>query len=378
MVRHTRAPNDSGYAGSPTRPAGNGLGRGRHASKGERFEISLTYMLYFRPRNVKFVAVTVAMDIEYNPLTELPRQDALLRALLPGLAALEQTHGVWLTGSLARGDADRWSSVDLHLLWRPERLGPAGQAKPSLVVQKCVRETFGDENVHIEQIRDSESGGSLQGICLGTHSAVDRWNDPDPAGVLFELSWTLSTDHSKIVGPAGATHPLYISELTADAYEVAPVNRRAAIGLPDVEAVDRLLGRFWLLLARLPAVVGRQEQLAAHLLLTEMCTLLVDLVVSLNGASRPQTKARINQYLGLAQREAFEKSLGLRKAVRQREASNSANWIGQAVALIVLYRWYAPQLTEKYSLTYPRLAEDCVLAYLKAELKNWPAHITTG
>ena len=338
----------------------------------------MTYMLYFRPRNVKFVAVTVAMDIEYSPLTELPRQDALLRALVPCLAALEQTHGVWLTGSLARGDADRWSSVDLHLQWRQERLGPAGQARPSRVLQRCVKETFGDENVHIEQIRDSDLGGSLQGICLGTHFAVDTWNELGPAGVLFELSWTFSTDQSETVGPAGATHLLYISGLTADAYEAVPVKRRATIGLPDVEAVDRNLGRFWLLLARLPAVVGRQEQLAAHLLLTEICTLLIDLVVSLNGASRPQTKARINQYLGLAQREAFERSLGLRKAVRQREASNNANWIGQAVALVVLYRWYAPQLTEKYSLTYPRLAEDCVLAYLKAELKNWPAHIITG
>lgn len=318
------------------------------------------------------------MDIEYNPLTDLPRQDALLRALVPGLAALEQIHAVWLTGSLARGDADRWSSVDLHLLWRPDRHRPACPAKPSRLVQKNIEDTFGDEKVQIVQISDSDLGGSLQGICLGTRSAVDTSNEPGPAGVLFELTWMLSTDFSEIVGPDGATQTLYMSDQAAGPFEATTDSKQAVIAPPDVEAVDTKLGRFWLLLARLPAVLGRQEQLAAHLLLTEMGTLLIDLVVSLNGGSRPQTKARINRYLGQAQLEAFEKSLGLRKSKRQGEFDRGANWIGQAVALVVLYRWYAPQLAEKHSLTYPRLAEDCVLTYLKAELKNWPAHIKTG
>ena len=84
------------------------------------------------------------------------------------------------------------------------------------------------------------------------------------------------------------------------------------------------------------------------------------------------------QDLGQAQLEAFEKSLELRKTGRRREEGTRANWIGQAVALVVLYRWYAPQLAEKYSLNYPRLAEDRVLAYLNSEMKNWPARITTG
>lgn len=317
------------------------------------------------------------MNTEYFPLTELPRHDALFRALVPGLAALEQTHGVWLTGSLARGDADRWSSVDMHLLLRQDPLGQDCQAKPFHVIQKCIEETLGEENVHIEQTNESDLGGSLQGICLGTQSAVETLNESGPAGLLFQLTWTLSTDPSEIVGPGGPAQLLYISEQAAGAYKAAPDSLRGAIVPPDVETIDRQLMRFWLLLARLPAVVGRREQLAAPLLLTEMRTLLIDLVVSLNGGSRPQTRARINQYLGQAQLEAFEKSMGLPDSGRLREAGNSANWIGQAVAQVVLYRWYAPQLAQKHSLTYPRLAEDSVLAYLAAELENWPASITT-
>lgn len=335
-------------------------------------------MLYFSARDVEIIPVTIVMDPEFFPLPRLPRQDEFIRALVAGLAALDQTHAVWLTGSLARGDADRWSTVDIHLRWRQDRHGQDCQTKPFRTVKKCIGETLGEENVLIDQVNDSDSGGSLQGICLGTQSALETLNESGPAGLLFQLTWTMSTDTSELAGPDGATQLLYISKQEAGACRAAPDRKRGSIAPPDIETIDRQLTRFWLLLARLPAVVGRQEQLAAHLLLTELGTLLIDLVVSLNGGSRPQTRARINQYLGPAQREAFEKSLGLRNSGRQSDVGNSANWTGQAVALVVLYRWYAPQLAQKYSLTYPRPAEDSVLAYLADELKNWPASITTG
>lgn len=318
------------------------------------------------------------MDSPSYPPPELPRQDSLLRTLVPGLVSLDQTRAVWLTGSLARGDADRWSSVDLHLLWGQDHPGQTGQARPSLVVRNSIEETLGKENILFEQVSDSETGGSLQGICLGTQSEVDTLYELGPAGVLFELSWALSTKCAEIAVPDGAIHLLYSSGQLAGGHQTAPDKRRPAVGPADVDTIDRQLRQFWLLLARLPAVVGRHEQLAAHLLLAEIGALLIDLVVLLNGGSRPKARARINQYLGLAQLEAFEKSLELRKTGRRREEGTRANWIGQAVALVVLYRWYAPQLAEKYSLNYPRLAEDSVLAYLNVELKNWPARITTG
>ena len=317
------------------------------------------------------------MDFDFFPVTELPRQSALLQALVPGLAALEQTGGVWLTGSLARGDADRWSSVDLHLLWGVDGFESAVPASPSSALRKRIEETLGEDTVLTEEIDDSNRGGSFRGISLGTPSNVDTLNDLGQAGVLFELSWTLSTDAEGISGPIGSIHPLYIAEQLDGKYSQAMNSKRVAVGPPDAGLIERQLWRFWLLLARLPAVVGRQEQLAAHLLLTEMCTLLIDLVVFLNGGSRLLTRARVNQYLGQAQREAFEKSLGLRRSMQQKMAENCANWIGQAVALVVLYRWYGPQLAKNYSLPYPQVAEDTVLALLSAELDSWPARITT-
>ncbi len=320
----------------------------------------------------------MSMAFEFYPLTELPRHRAILKALVPGLASLEQVCGVWLTGSLARGDADRWSSVDLHLL--RDQFGPEEEAsaETSREILNSIKETLGEEKVFVEQEGESERGGFLRGVATGGRSGVDGPDDLGPAAVLFKISWTLSSNGTGMETHKGAMRPLHIAEHLDGASIWALASNQEVFGPPDPGVVETQLGRFWLLLARLPAAVRRGEQLAAHLLLTEIHALLIDLVVSLNGGSRLQTKSRINQYLGPAQREAFEKSLGLGLSGRQKGAGGGAKWIGQAVALVVLYRWYAPQLTEKYSLLYPQMAEDTVLALLSAELENWPDRISTG
>ena len=320
----------------------------------------------------------MSMDFDFYHLTELPRQHALLHALVPGLAALDQTKALWLTGSLARGDADRWSSVDLHLLWDPTGYESASPPRPSRVVQLAIEQALGEENLLLELTYDSEKGGSFQGISWGVPSGVDASNEPGPTGVLLELAWTLSTHAEGRESPSGSTRLLYSARHLGSATRNTLEGKQLTVGPPDVWIIERQLRRFWLLLARLPAVAGRQEQLAAHMLLAEMSALLIDLVVSLNGGTRPLAKSRINQYLGPAQREAFEKSLGIRQSGRQERPSGGARWIGQAVALVVLYRWYAPQIVEKYSLAYPQLAEDSVLALLSLELENWPERISTG
>ena len=317
-------------------------------------------------------------NFEFTPLTELPRHRALLQALVPRLAALEQTKVIWLKGSLARGDADRWSSVDLHLLWDQNGSKMAASSRPSHNCLDTIQETLGEENVFVEQISNSAREGSLGGITVGTPSGNDALDDTGPAALLFELAWTLLARDEGIKRPGGATRLLYVAEHMDSVDRTSLTNNQQANWTPDSRLIESQLGRFWLLLARLPAVVRRREQLAAYSLLTEMQALLLDLVVTLNGGSRPPTNSRINQFLGPAQRDAFERSMGLQPSSRQMRAAGGATWVGQAVALVVLYRWYAPQLAQKHALCYPQMAEDTVLALLSAELENWPARISTG
>jgi hypothetical protein len=292
---------------------------------------------------------------------EANRQNEFVNLLRLRLLAQPWLSALWLGGSGARDNADRWSSVDLHLLVTspadisllPERLGrlldgvlPAGWT------------TFGlQQTVHT---------GSLEGLTYARlPGAADR------GGVYFRLLWTEPDVLALHCASYGARRLLW---MRAD----LPPAQRALLEMPgtrlepaEAPAVQVGLISFWQQLAHLPAALNRQEHLAAVALLQQARIHLTNLVVALNGATRPNTPTRINSFLGPAQQDAFEKTLG-------QSDSLGESWIGQAVALIVLYRWYAPQLVEIHKLVYPTALEETVLALLSAEVSGWPARITTA
>lgn len=129
------------------------------------------------------------------------------------------------------------------------------------------------------------------------------------------------------------------------------------------------LARFWRTLARLPDLVQRQEHLLAAETTATLRRIVLELMLALNGIAWPSDTTHLNTYLSASQRAAIEKTL-LAPNV------SAESWIGQAVALVVIYRWYAPQLTARYALDYPQAAEDAALAALR-HLPDWPLTITT-
>ena len=46
-------------------------------------------------------------------------------------------------------------------------------------------------------------------------------------------------------------------------------------------------------------------------------------------------------------------------------------------AVVVIYRWYAPQLVEKWQVEYPAPLESSVLARLAEAAPEWPQAIVT-
>jgi hypothetical protein len=135
-----------------------------------------------------------------------------------------------------------------------------------------------------------------------------------------------------------------------------------------VRIVDQL-ACFWRTLARLPDLVQRQEHLLAADVTAALRQLVLELMLALNGIAWPADTAHLNTYLSASQRAAIEKTL-------RAPAVSTESWIGQAVALVVIYRWYAPQLVEAHALTYPHAAEESALARLHA-LPGWPLAIQT-
>ncbi len=312
-------------------------------------------------------------SLNLSCVAELPQQRSFLQNVIPVLADIESIQAIWLVGSLARGDADRWSSVDLCLLWNASASDALADVSSQCeALRAALSRALGDGCYLLDQVSERVGGGSLQGITLTSTVPIERRGSGDGAVegcVGFSIDWAAVSAMARTLRSwHGLAQPLFIADCLPDDLRRYLQGKFATLNPPAADVVDAHLGRFWSLLARLPAVVKRREDLAAHALLTELRTVLIDLVVALNGASRPQSPARINQYLGAAQQAAFEKTLG----------NDKARWIGQAVALIVLYRWYAPQLAEIYSLPYPHRAEQTVLAWLRAEIDGWPAQITTG
>jgi hypothetical protein len=99
-------------------------------------------------------------------------------------------------------------------------------------------------------------------------------------------------------------------------------------------------------------------------------SLVIEMMLAMNGIAYPVGTRHLNIYLGESQRRALVKTLTVAEPGRRA-------WIGCAVSLLVIYRWYAPQLVERYSLSYPQALEDKTLAELSERLPEWPMQIRT-
>lgn len=139
---------------------------------------------------------------------------------------------------------------------------------------------------------------------------------------------------------------------------------------PDAPRVAQLLNTFWQLLDQLPDLLNRREHLLAEHLTSKLRGTVLEMMLALNGIQWPANTRHLNSYLSAQQRAAIEKTLVLP------EASVDA-WIGRGVGLLVIYRWYAPQLVEAFNVPYPQELESTVWAKLQRELPDWPVSVTT-
>lgn len=137
----------------------------------------------------------------------------------------------------------------------------------------------------------------------------------------------------------------------------------------DPLRITAVLREFWLTLATLPDLIQREEFLLCATATHTLRDYVTEMMLALNGIVYPNGTSHLNLYLGPSQRAALEKTL-------LAPTTDHDAWIGQAVALVVIYRWYAPQLVAAYQLVYPQDVETDVLARLQ-ELPDWPMHIST-
>jgi predicted nucleotidyltransferase len=280
------------------------------------------------------------------------RQQAWLASLLPQLQALPGVSAGWLTGSYARGIADAWSNVNLHIAFAdnlPETLRSSMPCLLEEVSPVVWLHVTGDDPL------------VYRGIAKPIEPEANR-----PGLIHFEISCVSSTRLAAHVRQHGPIRLLF-GQLADGQRSIRAVS---TFELPQPAEVQHWLETFWVCLAELPGCINRDENLQAAQVLAQAREILVELVVALNGARRPQGRRRLNDLLGPSQREAFEKTFVVKSI-------GPAAWIGQAVALVVLYRWYAPQLAERDDIALPQALEDTVLAALARDIPDWPVQIMT-
>ena len=140
---------------------------------------------------------------------------------------------------------------------------------------------------------------------------------------------------------------------------------------PKPENIALSLSTFWHELATLANLLTRREFLLANESTARLRATILEMMLALNGIQRPQGTVHLNGYLGESQLAAIEKTMHLPTL------DDDTAWIGQAVSLIVIYRWYAPQLVEKYDLDYPQVLEAQVWQALCNQIPTWPATLNT-
>lgn len=143
-----------------------------------------------------------------------------------------------------------------------------------------------------------------------------------------------------------------------------------ALSAPAAERVQYLLAEFWLTLETLPDLLNRGELLLAEENTAHLRALVLEMMLALNGIAMPAGTRHLNGYLGASQRAVLERTLVTPAAER-------SSWVARAVALTVIYRWYAPQLAAQFGLAEPVTEEARVWPHLVATLPDWPQSITT-
>ena len=134
--------------------------------------------------------------------------------------------------------------------------------------------------------------------------------------------------------------------------------------------VHALLSDFWHSLAPLADLLARAELQLALEQVHALRQIVAEMMLALNGIKRPPQTRHLNTYLGASQQNALARTWLLPEVT-------VAAIMAQAVALVVIYRWYAPQLIDALGGRYPHALETEVTGLLVAQLPDWPLQITT-
>lgn len=258
-------------------------------------------------------------------------QHEFLADLQQTLAADPRIQAAWLAGSFGRGNADRYSDIDLHLLVDNASDFCAGarawlEALRPLVLYKVIFD------------------GQMINALTDAGLRIDLWLHANaPMHALDPVS------HRVLIDRTGVLRLETPSSSPPDPAQVA------ATMLAQIE-------EFWRCIALLPTVIGRRELLVAFTGLNVELAIATELLLAGYGRTRERGVKVLNSYLGDERRAELEAALQL-------QGLHAESLVMAHMALAGVIRAQGPLLAAQHNFTYPQELEDAVLRYVASELQ---------
>ena len=239
--------------------------------------------------------------------------------------------GTWLEGSFAKGTADRYSDIDIHLLVAEENKETFQHGLESWLsdIQPLVL------------FKDTFPGQMM--TCITTAGLrVDVW---------LHAGNTIFLESTKVRVLFAAEGCIQFKEACRDQKS------------KDISSVlKQHFNEFWRVLAILPTVLGREERIAGFMGTTFAVMSLTEVLIIGSGNQRDRGVKNINAFVPQVLREEIENTLTLPNLNREGIAKVH-------LRLAAIMQRHGPDIAKQHGVAYPLALERAVLNYISRELQ---------
>ena len=238
---------------------------------------------------------------------------------------------VWLEGSLAKGTADRYSDIDIHLL--------VAEVDKEAFLQEL--ESWLSDVQSLVLFKDTFPGQMV--TCITTAGLrLDIW---------LHAGDTISLERTKVRVLSATEGCIQFKEACRDK---EPKDIRTAL--------KQHLNEFWRVVAILPTVLGREEHIAGFMGTTFAVMSLTEVLIIGSGKQRDRGVKNVNAFVPQALREEIETALTMQSL--NREGIAKAH-----LRLTAIMQRDGPDIAKQHGVIYPFALEKAVLNYISRELQ---------
>ncbi len=257
-------------------------------------------------------------------------QAELIQALKTKLAADQRIKAAWLEGSFGRGNPDRYSDLDIHLLLGESALpGFKAEVETWLATIQPL--------VLFNLLFDGKMVNALTQDGL----RLDMW---------LHGGETIAVDAAKTLVLHETPDSLTFDKLT-------PPKDPAAIA----QGLARMIKEFWRCISLSPAVIGREELIIGFMGLIVEINLLTEILITGHDIGRDTGVKNLNRFLPGETRPAIESALTM-------QGLSAASLVRAHLGLARIVQAEGRTLAEKHNFAYPVELEAAVLHYVRQEL----------